>query len=697
MKKFKQNLRIGAAFLGAVIATATTISIVSPKDISATSTSGCYDLEFVWARGSGSELGALEYQAFENTIKHQLAAGGFGGAVNFYELGSQSGGYPAQKVFEFSPSGIVITLGAKVSAGSSFAYGASVQAGVAELQEYINTRLASCPRTFFALGGYSQGAQVIGEALVSLPAKIDTQVIYSVLYGDPKLYLPEGEGLNPPACRGESLSAYRGWAPMCQTSKGVLGARIPYVQQFQEEKVATYCNAQDVICGSTDSLPSFVGHTTYVEDGWLFDGAQRIVRQAKAHLPVLFMPGLAVTSPNLVTPGQDVVILIDTTGSMNSQIGEFGRAMADVRRLADQVLSGGGRVAMLEYRDTDSMFDTTGGPSRIICGFAQCTDQATVSAYLNMLTADGGGDHDESLLNAIQIAFSLDWRPDASKALVVFTDAGFHDPDKISGWTIKDVQEASIKLNPVNIYVAKFYPEPSGAAAAYHYTQLVQLQELAEATTGYATDGRMWTRTISQMLDEVARRPIARLSNTTYYADAGQRICFDARNSSGIAAELAYADWDWDGDGVFEVQGAELGRDSLRYCRTFDEYGEFLMQVKVVDQNGFANTKTAKYIIADNLYMTRRTWELNLQAEKKLDDEGVEYAQLDWSWAPIASHYQLYVNGVPIGTFDGWTTSAGLYDLDFSRDNQLQVLAISSSRFLSWSEPIMIYAEDQGE
>lgn len=693
MKNLKQKLRASAAFMIAAVIAGVAVNISNPQNINATTTSGCYDMEFIWARGSGSPMNAPEYQEFKNRIEQIMAGGGFNGVVNFYELGSATDGYPAQKVFEMTPEGFSVVLGAKISAGAEFAYGDSVKRGVNELQNYMNERLTSCPKTYFALGGYSQGAQVIGDALVKLPKEIDTQVVYSLLYGDPKLYLPEGEGLSPAACRGEDLSLYRGHVPKCQTSEGILGGRKPYLQPFQENKVATYCNAQDMICGSTNNILSWSGHTSYIQNGLFLDGAHRIMAAARVSMPALFLPDSVSHSPNTITPGQDVAILIDTTGSMDNQINEFSNTIQDVRRLAEQVLENNGRVALTEYRDTDSAFGGS-APSRVLCEFSSCNSIDHINNLLAGLTAEGGGDYDESMLHGVQNALeNIRWREGASKALVIFTDAGFHDPDPTNGWSMVDAQRASIELNPVNIYIAKLFPGHSGDAALHHYTQLEQLTKLAELTTGEATDGISGRKAVSQMLSELARRPLARLSSTEYYAEPDQQITFDATSSTGVSAELAYADWDLDGDGVFETLGSSLGIESLRLVYSYNSVGSGYMQVRVVDGNGLTNTASSRYSISDNTNQLEPYLDMGLTAEKRIDEDGLAYAELSWTRLAVNA-YQLYVNGVALGRLDWDVTNVKLYDLDFSRDNRIQLRAITYSTQLNESEEVWIYAEN---
>ncbi|MCL2371510.1 cutinase family protein [Candidatus Saccharibacteria bacterium] len=708
MKNLKERLRVSAVLLIAAMLAGIAITISNPKDINAVSTSGCYDVEFIWARGSGSRLGAPEYRAFRQNIELHLAAAGFGGVANFHELGVAENGYPARTIDPMTPHGFRTMIGAKVGAGAMFSYGESVRMGVRELQNYISTRLISCPSTLFALGGYSQGAQVIGDTLVTLPRGIDERVILSTLYGDPKLHLPEGGGLYPDACRGKNLSLYRAWAPICYTQEGVLGGRKPYVQPFQQHKVATYCNESDMICGSTGYLLEWSGHTTYVEDGHFWDGGQRIVYEVSMELPALFIPEFMLHSSHTVTPGQDVAILIDTTASMDAQLNEFSLMKEETRRLAGRVLAGGGRIAMVEYRDIDSKF-SNGTPSQILCGFDVCTNMDEINARLGALTARDGDDYDESLLHGISVAFTqLNWRPSASKALVVFTDAGYHDPDPTNGWTLETVQRMSIQLNPVNIYVAKI-EAVNDSASALHPAQLRQLTKLAEITTGEAATN--WERdgrpTFGQMLEGLAKRPLARLATRHYYVTDGESITFDATNSRGVSAPIAYADWDLDGDGVFEISGKDMGLASLKIDHVY-EMGDMTnfrhAQVRIVDENGLSNTASAIVIMrhpedTSGIYGRMNFVDINLEASKEIDGDGERYLAIRWTRPQLAvfypfSHYQLYVNGVPLGRLDSAMTSAAIYDLDFSRENKVQVRVVDIWDLLWDTQPIIVPADD---
>ena len=85
----------------------------------------CADLEIVYARGSGQDIGAKESVQLQR--QSQLGASILGITHNFYELGSQSEqvfSYPAVSVL-FNDKGQYgwNALGAKAAGGSAFKYG----------------------------------------------------------------------------------------------------------------------------------------------------------------------------------------------------------------------------------------------------------------------------------------------------------------------------------------------------------------------------------------------------------------------------------------------------------------------------------------------------------------------------------------------------------------------------------------------
>ena len=197
-----------------VIATMVTLAgvyHVRPVPVNA---EGCVDLRIIFARGSGGERWEdKNYLEFKSTKKKKLKSVDL--SYEFIDLD-----YPAIGV---GLDNLGVTAGAFFGAGEAYEFGESVNSGVNNLVATINT--GGCYKTKYVIGGYSQGAMVISKALKKLD---ESRIIYAATFGDPKIYLPEGAGIIPPACRREKLSDYRMYVPDCQAYKGLLGAYIPY-------------------------------------------------------------------------------------------------------------------------------------------------------------------------------------------------------------------------------------------------------------------------------------------------------------------------------------------------------------------------------------------------------------------------------------------------------------------------------------
>ena len=229
--------RVKQAVIFAAIAAVFCIGIVlmlisvNTGRASADSTPPCATVEAVYARGSGQVLGASEFDRLTTQLGDHIKSPL---SYNLYELGSElqvGYKYPAVNVGDVRNGN---AIGAWMSSGMANDYGKSVNDGVYELIYYMTDRYTKCASTGskFFLAGYSQGAQVIGQYIQAAPKEIRDSIAFVSLFGDPKLHLPEGEGFNPPACRGEQLSAYRRVIANCDVDNGSLGARKPYLPKL---------------------------------------------------------------------------------------------------------------------------------------------------------------------------------------------------------------------------------------------------------------------------------------------------------------------------------------------------------------------------------------------------------------------------------------------------------------------------------
>lgn len=382
-----------------------------------THAASCPDLKILFARGSGAErYNNSDYQAFKASLETKLSTTNLTYKIDDLD-------YPAIGI---SGDKISVALGALISGGEAYQFGDSVKQGINAVTSQVNS--STCKSTKYVIAGYSQGAMVVSGALQKLNPN---QLIYAATFGDPKLYLPEGSGPLPSACKGENLSDYRVYVPDCYAHKGLLGAREPYSTPDYSGKVGVWCNKFDIFCSSHYSLSS---HISYDTDN-LYEDASRFIF---SKIAATFNFQNEHTSPH------DTAILIDSSGSMQKLIEGYKQ---EAHRLAIKTLDAGGRIALYDYRDLDDPYQPVER-----CNFNTCTIES-FQAGLDQIEVDGGGDAKESLLSAsLHVMQSLNWRLGSTKSLIILTDAGYHSPDR-DGTTFYDVKTLSKQIDPVNFYI----------------------------------------------------------------------------------------------------------------------------------------------------------------------------------------------------------------------------------------------------
>ena len=388
------------------------VSILKNPTVSAVS---CPDVKIIFARGSGEERWTDQnYLTFKSELETKLKLTDL--KYEFEDLD-----YPAVSV-----ANAWTLLTAFISGGEAYNFGTSVNEGTKALTREVNS--SACPNTKFVLAGYSQGAMVVSRTARFLNAD---KIIYAATFGDPKLYLPEGKGAMPDACKGANLSNYRVYVPDCRAYEGMLGAYKPYQTDELVDKMGTWCNHTDIMCSSH---LGFNSHLSYVKDGLYADASKLIFDKITAAFGI----------KNNYISLHDTAILIDSTGSMSGLIEKY---KSEALRLAEKTLTSGGRVALYDYRDLDDPYEPVEH-----CNFETCTLEK-FQAGLDEIEVDGGGDTPESLLSAgLHVMKKLDWKYGSTKSVVVLTDAEYHSPD-LDGTTFDEVVALSKKIDPVNFYI----------------------------------------------------------------------------------------------------------------------------------------------------------------------------------------------------------------------------------------------------
>ena len=594
MSKTQHNPHL-RPFIYAVIAILTTIflgnvkkvaaregSIANPFELTPESSAltTCPDVEFIFVHGASvtvatSQDASAWYQAFlhQNLLESDLA-------LDYYYLGEStySGGtYRGASIGLDSLSQIRNTAETFFSAGKSGGFNDSVKAGILEMNGRVSEVISKCPATKFVFGGYSEGAYVLHEFFngdtKSLGLTGD-KVIYIATFGDPKLYLPEGEGINPPACRDKNFSTYRVYAPNCYAHSGILGAEKPHYFPVEYlDKAGLWCTKKDIMCSNYVNIFDLdSGTSDHVSYAWHepypYEQAAIVIRNK---LSELFPDKISPSDQSTSFTARDTAILIDTTGSMASTIDQYH---SEALKIAKNTISSGGRIALFEYRDLKA--DGQDLVPHELCDFS-CTYEE-FEEKINNLSTDGGGDEPESVLSAsLSVLNKLSWQKGATKSIVLLTDATYHNID-FDGTSLSDVVKRSLEIDPVNFYVVA----PSKIATYYH--------NLTSSTNG---------ETFNLTADDIAlsgktllSRPDLNFQFESYAFTTGEIANFIVKTT---ASDIDHFEWDLDLDGVFE-----LSTTTPTISRLYSAPISGFIQAKIITKSGLSSTASATITITAN-------------------------------------------------------------------------------------------------
>ncbi|KAI0373903.1 vWA-like protein [Pilatotrama ljubarskyi] len=121
----------------------------------------------------------------------------------------------------------------------------------------------------------------------------------------------------------------------------------------------------------------------------------------------------------------DLVFVQDCTGSQGSYIAS---ATKNIEEICNHIYESGKlqaredlRIGLIAYRDHPPQDHTY-----VTKNFGFSSDVAQVHKHLSSLYASGGGDGPEAVTAALAEALQMDWRPNASKMVVLIADAPPH-------------------------------------------------------------------------------------------------------------------------------------------------------------------------------------------------------------------------------------------------------------------------------
>jgi len=621
----------------------------------------CSQVKIIFARGSSQDLNALEFSTFKARLLSRL--GSIDSSV--YELGSASQNghrYPALDVGNVWNGN---ALGAWVSAGKSYDYGNSVREGQLELVNYLKNLYAQCPSTKIVLGGYSQGAQVIGDAFSAIPKTIENQIVFTALFGDPKLNLPEGKGFFPPACAGRNLSVWRRDIGSCLTNAGSLRARQPYLPKEMEQKTGLWCEAKDFVCGSSSFIWDQEGHGNYAIKNGAIDKA---VREIARRLEPFFNresdensddpSNLPANNPVDTRPrvdlgdaaGADVMFVIDVSGTTSS----LGYDRSPYFNFIDAVHATQGRVGLLSYCGCDESTLTYFVP--IDSDQPWWYPRAIISGMEFDRTVFNITDDMQKALNSVKT--TTNWRPGVKHIVAVLTNAPYSPSIARTTATLAKARLASV--------------DPSEQPSLHFLTSASTLSSY----TGVSIPGftvrppRLAQEGLTEIISHLDAQIEAELANASYFAQPHTTLTFDASASTAYHDTISQYRWDFDGDGSYD----QTTTDPV-VTHTYSHDFDGTLSLEVITESGLTDTTTAQVDI-------RSTLPAKPAAPQSLMAQATSEKAVSLTWSTdsrTAGSWLVYLNETSLGYLPAEQSTLTVGDVDFDQPNVFAVQYIDTS------------------
>jgi hypothetical protein len=206
----------------------------------------------------------------------------------------------------------------------------------------------------------------------------------------------------------------------------------------------------------------------------------------------------------------DLMLVMDVTGSMGD---ELAYLQSELKAIIDRIERRNGnldiRLGFSFYRDQGDDFVTRTVP---FTGDFDRAQQVLAAQYAN-----GGGDYEEAMQDALVRAAGLEWRPDAVKSLLLVADAPPHDRDVPLAWRAAEHLRAErVHIVPVGASgvadVAEYVMRGMAAATQSRYVFLTDDSGVGNPHAPPAIDCYLVTRLdtlIQRIIDsQVAGRRI---------------------------------------------------------------------------------------------------------------------------------------------------------------------------------------------
>lgn len=520
-------------------------------------------------------------------------------------------------------------------------YRQSVKDGADELAGYLADEMTRCPSQYTVLGGYSQGAQVVGDAMALMHTRGQDTLLSRLghvdLFGDPKFdgFKLDTNRLN--IFQQHSIYPWvRGSASMNEV--GSLGPREPYVPDILTARATSWCDFNDVVCGGFAGLSAtdLKAHEHVYSDsgGWIEKASNETYIAMKQRLSLLAgLPDKSANSPLAYWPGietpskLDVMFVMDQTGDESLALSPDPDYLTNnFRYLSNPTAPDGtksdyyssiyaGVETYTEFQEGDSIISHAATPVALSDDiFSQngYFDSSWASAHF-LGNYYGGVDTQDSPFSAINSALDQNWRGDARKVIVLFSNTWGRDTEPGTNLTMKQVtaKARSKKVEILPVFTSKTFR--SNEATVQNVTAANAFYAaMAKQSSGHATevmDGLSRTLVYDVVMGHVfapsveitATNPTAKKTTTTATKDAkpvvkkGAKIVLSASKSNSPKSVIKHYAWDVNGDGA-----TDYSSDNPYIEPTFDTTGDKTICVTATDDMGASTTGCQDLVVSDS-------------------------------------------------------------------------------------------------
>ena len=290
-------------------------------------------------------------------------------------------------------------------------------------------------------------------------------------------------------------------------------------------------------------------------------------------------------------------------------------------------------------------------------------------------------DEPEAALHASMVAMNdMKWQKGATKAIILLTDAGYHEPDKVDGSTVATVAKRSLEIDPVNVY----------PVVEHHLVD--SYTDVAKQTSGQVVVSGGENDTIGALtkaLTKIKNRPNAKLKIGEYYAEIGQEITFDASDSYVVDGKITKYEWDFDGDGKVD-QTTTTPTTSHVYNEKFDG----IMQVRMSADNDTVSNISAPVKVS--IKPNRPVGPGAPRVSAKIIERDGDKATIRLNWQPVdnlSSRWLIRLDDNNLGWAVSEQRQLDITDVDISKTRTITVTGVKTDGYVGKPTSIQINNE----